>query len=158
MENQEKASLFHFFSLLILVSAISLACSWSDCGSHGIDLISIYMKDCPNDTETSCWAKKNQNESLFVVFKPLQNYTNLTVNAIMGFYNKKFPLLNGGMICSSGIPCPMVAGVNEKARLSFLLNDSLPTDLNVNTKWWFHDQNGTIRGCFQITFMILKYD
>lgn len=162
MEGQqtEKASLFHFLSvsLLILVCSISLAWSWSDCGSDGISLTSVSMEDCPNSSNI-CWAKKNQNESLYVVFTPLLNYTNLTitVNASMGFNKMKFPLLNGGLICSSGAPCPMVAGATEKARLSFLLNDSLPIDFNVKTRWWFHDENGTIRGCFQVTFMILKY-
>lgn len=143
--------------LIFLSSLCSLSLSWSDCGSTGMNISSVSMRDCPNDSDT-CWAKKNQNDSLYIVFTPLHNYTNLTVtvNASAGIYNEKFPLFDGGYVCTSGVNCPLVAGATQKARLSFMLDPNIPNFLKIQTKWEFRDGGGTERGCVEVTFMILK--
>lgn len=143
--------------LIFLSSLCSLSLSWSDCGSTGMNISSVSMRDCPNDSDT-CWAKKNQNDSLYIVFTPLHNYTNLTVtvNASAGVYNEKFPLFDGGYVCTSGVSCPLVAGATQKARLSFMLDPDIPNYFQIQTKWEFRDGGGTERGCVEVTFMILK--
>lgn len=155
--NMEKCVVCVAAVLIFLSSLCSLSLSWSDCGSTGMNISSVSMRDCPNDSDT-CWAKKNQNDSLYIVFTPLHNYTNLTVtvNASVGVYNEKFPLFDGGYVCTSGVSCPLVAGATQKARLSFMLDPSIPNFFKIQTKWEFRDGGGTERGCVEVTFMILK--
>uniref|UniRef100_A0A1X7UVY9 MD-2-related lipid-recognition domain-containing protein n=1 Tax=Amphimedon queenslandica TaxID=400682 RepID=A0A1X7UVY9_AMPQE len=142
---------------LFLYCLFSLGFAWSNCGSDGLKITSVFMKHCHNSPSPikpdMCWPKKNANNTLFVVFTPYKNYTNLTVSVHTDL-GVKFPLFDNGLVTCSRKPCSLIEGVAVKTHFSFMLNEKLPDSRPVKTYWYFMDDKEAIAGCFQITFMI----
>ncbi|XP_029191176.2 NPC intracellular cholesterol transporter 2-like [Acropora millepora] len=140
-------------TLLNLSFVVGKSVHFQDCGSKESSISQVIVTPCPAEP---CQLKKGVNESIEVIFKPVEVVTSskVVVHGIIEGVPVPFPISQPDGCVDHGLDCPLQPNKEYTFKATLPVKSAYP-DMRLVVKWQLLDQNANSIFCFELPVQIV---